>query len=107
MPFDEGNPRLTYRGNAVSRVKDWVLKVVAAVAGVAVLAGAFVLSLAFFAIGLAVVIIVGGYFWWKTRRIRRELRAQMQQQRTVYDEPARDDVIEGVVLSRKEESDDR
>jgi uncharacterized iron-regulated membrane protein len=44
------------------------------------LASAFVVSLVFVAIGLAVVLTVGGYLWWQTRALRGQLRARMQEQ---------------------------
>jgi hypothetical protein len=44
------------------------------------LASAFVLSLVVLAIGLAVVVIGGGYLWWQTRELRKQLRERMQAQ---------------------------
>jgi len=42
----------------------------------------------FFALAFAVVLVVGGYFFWKTRELRKQLR-------TRYSQGA---VIEGVVV---------
>jgi uncharacterized protein HemX len=38
-----------------------------------------VFSLVFLAILVAVAIVVGGYLWWKTRELRKQLKAQMAQ----------------------------
>ena len=57
------------------------------------LAGAFVISFVFLAIGLAVVLIFGGYLWWKTRALRGQLRARMQ----AHSQPG-GQVIEGEVI---------
>ncbi len=80
MHLDEPRARIGYRGGALSRAKDLALKALVVVGGALVLAGAFVLSLVFLAIGLAVVLSVGGYLWWQTRELRRQLRTQMQEQ---------------------------
>ena len=60
------------------------------------LASAFVLSVVFLAIGVAVVLTVGGYLWWQTRELRRQMRARMQEQPQSAGE-----VIEGEVISRE------
>jgi hypothetical protein len=98
MQNDEPSARIAYRGGAVSRVKILALKAFVILGGAVTLAGAFVISVAFLAIGLAVVLSVGGYLWWKTRELRGQMRARMQQQ-----SPSRDDrdVIEGEVISQE------
>lgn len=99
MQFDHERPRLGHRGSVSSRAKDVLLKTVAVIGGGIALAGAFVLSLAFFAIAFAAILIVGGYLWWKTRAIRKQVRASMQDQMQQSQPP--DDIIEGVVISRQ------
>lgn len=47
---------------------------VGAVLGVAVIVAALFLSVFVFAGLLAVGVIAGGWFWWRTRRLRRQLR---------------------------------
>jgi hypothetical protein len=59
-------------------------------------ARAFVLSLVFLAIGLAVVMTVGGYMWWQTRELRRQMRARTQEQSRPW---SAGDVIEGEVIT--------
>jgi ABC-type bacteriocin/lantibiotic exporter with double-glycine peptidase domain len=105
MQLNEGRPRLGYRGSVSSRARDIILKTVAVVAGGVVLTSAFVLSLAFFAIVFAVVLVFGGYLWWKTRDLRKQLRAQMQGQ--MHTQQPQGDVIEGVVISRSQAHQDR
>lgn len=97
-------PRLGYRGSVSSRAKDFAVKALAVVAGGVMVASAFVLSLAFFAIALAVVLIFGGYIWWKTRNLRRQVREELHAQ--MRQSQPQDDVIEGVVISRRESRDD-
>jgi len=93
MHIDEPRARIGYEAGAVSRAKTLASKALVVVGGVLALAGAFVLSVAFLAIGLAVVLAVGGYLWWKTRELRRQIRAEMQRQ----SKPA-GVVIEGEVI---------
>jgi len=47
---------------------------IGAVLGVAVITAALFLSVFVFAGLLAVGVIAGGWFWWRTRRLRRQLR---------------------------------
>lgn len=61
--------------------------------GTVMLVSAFVFSLVFVAIGLAAVLIFGGYLWWTTRELRKQLRAEMQRQRQPGGE-----IIEGEVI---------
>jgi hypothetical protein len=64
-----------------------------AVVGAIVLVSAFVLSLAVLAVGLAVTLTVGGYLWWKTRELRKQIRTRMQPQSGGV-------IIEGEVIAR-------
>ena len=93
MHIDEPRARIAYQGSAISRAKQLALKTFVVLGGTVVLAGAFVVSLVFVAIGLAIVLGFGGYIWWKTRELRRQLRAQMQGQH----QPA-GEVIEGELI---------
>jgi hypothetical protein len=51
-----------------------VTKFLAAIAGVLVIIAALFLSVFVFAGLLAVGLIAGGWFWWRTRRLRRQFR---------------------------------
>jgi hypothetical protein len=99
MHLDEPRARIGYQGAAVSRAKLLAMRALVVLGGAVTLAGAFVLSLVFLAIGLAVVLIVGGYLWWKTRELRRQMRAQMQEQSHPWSDG---DVIEGEVIAPAE-----
>ena len=101
MHLDEPRPQIGYRGSAISRAKDVALKVAIVVGGALALASAFVLSLVFLAIGLAVVLIGGGYLWWKTRELRRQLRARMYSQPQPGGEIIEGEVIEVEAISRE------
>ena len=96
MHLDEPHARIAYRGSAISRAKQLVLKAFVVLGGTVTLVSAFMVSLVFVAIGLAVELIVGGYLWWKTRELRRQLRAQMQGR-----SPPAGEVIEGEVISNE------
>ena len=99
MHLDEPRARIGYRGGAISRAKQFALKRLVVLGGALMLASAFVLSLVFLAIGLAVVLTVGGYLWWKTRELRRQMRAQMQEQSQPW---SGGDFIEGEVIPREQ-----
>jgi hypothetical protein len=108
MHDNEGQAKLGYRGGVASRTKALAAKTLSIVLGGVVLVSAFVFSIVLFAIALAVVLAFGVYVWWKTRDLRRQMREQihdsvgMQAGRRA---DASGDVIEGVVVSRKETSD--
>lgn len=99
MRMTEDRARLGYRGSVGSRASDAIMKTVAVIAGTVMVASAFLVSLVFFAVGLAVVLLVGGYLWWKTRHVRKQMRAHFQELQPRTD---RGNVIEGVVISRDE-----
>jgi hypothetical protein len=50
--------------------------IVTSAVAVVLLVGAFVVSVFVFAIVATAALLVGGYLWWKTRELRRQLRAQ-------------------------------
>ena len=94
MQIDEPRARIGYRDSAVFRAKQLALKTLVVLGEVVVLASALVVSLVFVAIGLTVVLTVGGYLWWQTRELRRQMREGMQGQ-----PQSAGNVIEGEVLS--------
>lgn len=97
MNLDEPHARIGHRGSAISRAKHLALKGLVVVGGAVMLVSAFVFSLAFLAIGLVVVLFAGGYLWWQTRDLRRQIRARMQE----HSQPrSAGEVIEGEVVSR-------
>ena len=50
--------------------------VLALITGTIVLVLGFLFSLVFIAIFIALGVLAGGYFWWKTRKLRKAMRAQ-------------------------------
>lgn len=67
-------------------------RAIAIIAGAALFVGAFVVSIVFFAVVLAIGLVIGGYIFWKTRHLRKQMRQR-------YDGR---DVIEGTVISSEE-----
>ena len=57
-----------------------IARIVTIVVGAIALGAAMMFSLVFFAVLAVVVLVFGGYFWWKTRAIRAQIRKQMQEQ---------------------------
>jgi len=99
MHLDEPRARISYRGGAISRAKLAAVKVLVVLGGALTLASAFVVSLVFVAIGLAIVLTFGGYLWWKTRELRRQMRARMQEQSQPW---SAGDFIEGEVIRQEQ-----
>jgi Flp pilus assembly protein TadB len=96
MQLDEPRARIGSRSSAVSRAKYLALKALVVLGGVVAIASAFVVSLVLLAIGLAIVLIGGGYLWWQTRGLRKQMRARMQEQMPPQSAGR---VIEGEVIS--------
>ena len=96
MHIEEPRGRIGYQDSAISRVKNFALKAFVVLGGAVLLASAFAISLVILVIALAVVLTFGGYLWWKTRELRRQMRERMQEQRQ---SPPVGEVIEGEVIS--------
>ena len=96
MQFYQERPRIGQRRSVNSRAVDVMVKVAAVTAGAIFLLSALVLSIVFVVGALAVLLLVGGYFWWKTREVRKQMREHMRTQMSTP--PAQGDVIEGVVV---------
>ena len=99
MHLDESRARIGHRGSAISRAKHLALKGLLIVGGAVTLVSAFVVSLVFVAIGLAVVLTVGAYLWWQTRELRGQMRARMEKAQS--DPRTGGRVIEGEVVSQE------
>jgi Flp pilus assembly protein TadB len=99
MQIDQRRERIGHQGSAISRARQIALKALIVIGGAVTLVSAFVLSLVFVAIGLAFVLTVGGFLWWQTRELRRDMRARMQAARQP---PPTGEVIEGEFVSREE-----
>lgn len=96
MHLDEPRSRIAYRGSVMSQAKQLALKALVVIGSTVMLVSAFMVSMMFIVIGLAVVLVFGGYLWWKTRELRKQLRTRMQE----HSQPA-GRVIEGEVISRE------
>lgn len=109
MRIEDARSKLEHRARGSSRAKDAMMKIAALVAGGVALVSALVLSLAFFAVAAVVLIVIGGYVWWRTRDLRRQLRAHMQAEMQAREHSLnpREDIIEGVVIRRTESPEDR
>lgn len=88
MPINQDPSQLGYRGNIRSRAHNLIVKTLAVAGAGVMLVSAVVVSVVFFAVALAALIAVGGYLWWKTRHLRKQMRTHR----------AHGEVIEGVVI---------
>jgi len=52
----------------------WLQRIVGALLGVALFVAAFVFASLFLAFAAAAGLVIWGWLWWRTRRLRRELR---------------------------------
>ena len=65
-------------------------KILTTVASAVVLVVAFMLSLFIFAVLAAIGLAFGGYLWWKTRKLRRQMRERPPGGRVIDGEVVRD-----------------
>lgn len=97
MRYDDEPARL---GNNKTRlswsVQSFVSKILAVAAAAVLIVGAIALSIIAFAVIAAAVLVVGVYFWWKTRDLRKQMRAAAA---SAPSDPS-SNVIEGEVITR-------
>ena len=87
MLTNDGQPKLTDNDPRVRAPASGFLgKFLTTVASVAVLVATFMLSLVIFTAVAAIVLIAGGYLWWKTRALRRQMREQPPDGRVIEGE---------------------
>jgi Flp pilus assembly protein TadB len=99
-------PQLGHRGGSRRPSAGLLARILTVATGALVLIGAIAVSIVVFAVALVVILGVGIYLWWNTRKVRKHLREQMSAQTQGQPPPPRyedDNVIEGEVV-RKEES---
>lgn len=77
--------------------KTFFSRALAVVAGAALFTGAFLVSMVFFVVALAVGVVLGGWFLWRTRHLRRQMRERAAQWSA--SRPDQREVIEGTVIS--------
>ncbi|UNM96305.1 hypothetical protein MMG00_14105 [Ignatzschineria rhizosphaerae] len=53
-------------------------RIVAAIIGIGALIFFAFFGVAIFIIGLGITVVLGLYFWWKTRKIRRQINEEME-----------------------------
>jgi Flp pilus assembly protein TadB len=81
MTIDDDNPRLGPQGGMRASSQPGPLtKLLGVVIGAVVVVASLLFSVVVFAIVLAVGVIAGGYLWWRTRELRKQIRAQMEAQ---------------------------
>ncbi len=91
MTYDREPARIGYDSTRLKwGVQSFVSKALAVIAAAVLIVGAVALSIIAFAVIVAAVLVVGLYFWWKTRDLRKRMRAA--------DPNA--NVIEGEVITR-------
>jgi Flp pilus assembly protein TadB len=94
-PYDDERLRLGHRGR---RAPGLLTRIVAVISGALVLVGAIAISIVVFAIVAAVIVLGGLYLWWKTRDLRKQMKARMEEPldtRAPPRERSRGEVIEG------------
>lgn len=106
MQFDKQQERLRQSGATMrSGPPSLLAKVLAVVIGAALLVVGFAVSLVMLAVVLGAGIAIGGFVWWKTRDLRKELREQVTRAQQMHEQPVRErasqrmdigDVIEDV-----------
>lgn len=79
MGTDEKQSRLTGNGAPFRAHSRGLLgRLLMFTAGAVLLVAVFMASLLLFAVVLMGGLLVGGYLWWKTRDLRRQMREQMR-----------------------------
>ncbi|OUL83212.1 hypothetical protein [Paraburkholderia hospita] len=106
MQFDKQQERLRQNGATMRPGPPSVLaKVLAVVIGAALLVVGFAVSLVMLAVVLGAGIAIGGFVWWKTRDLRKQLREQTMRAQEMHEQQVREragprmdigDVIEDV-----------
>lgn len=76
------NPRISYtrrsRGSLGASASGLLTRAAAIAAGALILVAGLFVSAVVFSVLLVVGLVAGGWLWWKTRHVRRELRERME-----------------------------
>jgi UPF0716 family protein affecting phage T7 exclusion len=97
MRHDDEPARLGYDKTRPSwGVQSFVSKALAVVAATVLIVGAIALSIIAFAVIVAAALVIGVYFWWKTRNLRKQMRTAS------FSAPSdpNSNIIEGEVITR-------
>lgn len=84
------DPHRRLTGTTV-RVPGLLGRLIAFAIGALLLIAAFMVSVVVFAIALAGALVIGGYLWWKTRELRRQMRERPPGGHVIEGEAIRDD----------------
>lgn len=68
------------------------------IAAVLLLIPLFMVSAVVFAVVLVIGLVAFAWFWWQTRAVRRELRARMEAQQSVWEASSSPDASSGVII---------
>lgn len=106
MRFDDKRPELSHSGvpptGTPSRAMQVVAKAVALIGGGILIVSALALSLIFFAVLIVVGVLIGGYLWWKTRELRKQVRTHFESTTSFQTDRGADrgkgEVIEGEII---------
>lgn len=83
-------------------------KLVAIIVSIVLMAAGLMFSVVAFGVIAILALVVGGWFWWKTRAIRRQMREQMADMSRAMDQqssPAsHEDIIEGEFVRETRQS---
>jgi hypothetical protein len=91
MRIDEERSRLTASGARFRvRAPGLLGKVLTFAAGAVLVVAAFMVSLLVVAVVLTSGLLVGGYLWWKTRELRKQMRERQPSGRVIEAEVIRD-----------------
>jgi hypothetical protein len=91
MEFDKQQERLKQNGATTRPAPPGLLtKIAAAVIGAALLVVGFAVSLVMLAVVLGAVIVIGGFLWWKTRDLRKQLREQAMRAQQMHEQQVRE-----------------
>lgn len=74
-------------------MKNFIVRVMGLIVGVALFVGAFLFSVVFFAVAFVIAVLFVGFFFWKTRHLRKQMRQRFDQR----------DVIEGELIRTPEQ----
>ncbi len=101
MTLDRETARIGYNGNRLGwRVQGVVGKLLALATGAVLLVGAVAISIAVFAAAAAGLLVVGLYVWWKTRDLRKQMRAASSNHAVSNPAVIDGEIIEGEVVER-------
>lgn len=102
MRFDDKRPELSHGGvppaGTPSRAMQVVAKAIALIGGAILIVSALALSLIFFAVLIVAGVLIGGYLWWKTRELRKQVRTQFESSAPFQTDRGRGEAMKGEII---------